>query len=137
MRYFNEKEFVCRCCGELPPVARENIEALVHEVLDPVREKLGKPIVVNSGYRCQRHNKEVGGATSSQHMRGEASDLRINGNPKILAKAIIENGKFDQLILYPTFVHVSWKRNGSNRHQILRKVGNGYQPVSRKEVLAL
>ena len=70
-------------------------------------------------------------------MRGEASDLRINGNPKILAKAIIENGKFDQLILYPTFVHVSWKRNGSNRHQILRKVGNGYQPVSRKEVVAL
>ena len=144
MKYFKEKEFVCRCCGELPPFARENIEALVREVLDPVREKLGKPIVVDSGYRCPKCNAAVGGATQSQHLVGEAADIRCHTDladlTDKLAKAIVENGKYDQLILYPMlprFVHVSWKRNGGNRQQILRKVGNGYRPVTRKEVLAL
>ena len=144
MKYFKEKEFVCRCCGELPPFARENIEALVREVLDPVREKLGKPIIVDSGYRCPKCNAVVGGATQSQHLVGEAADIRCHTDladlTDKLAKAIVENGKYDQLILYPMlpgFVHVSWKRNGGNRQQILRKVGNGYRPVTRKEVLAL
>jgi hypothetical protein len=76
MKWFKEKEFVCRCCGELPPFARENIEALVENVLDPLRERYGKPIIVNSGYRCAKHNREVGGASGSQHMRGEAADIR-------------------------------------------------------------
>ena len=54
-----------------------------------------------------------------------------------LARIIVQNGKFDQLIIYPTFLHVSWKRQGGNRQQILRKVGNGYEAVSRKEVLGV
>ena len=127
MRWFKDKEFACRCCGELPPFARENIEALVRNVLDPVREKLGKPIQVNSGYRCKSHNEAVGGVKGSQHMQGEAADLRIDGSPEELANAIKENGRWDQMIIYPGFVHVSWKRNGQNRKQVLRKVTNGYR----------
>ena len=127
MRWFKDKEFACRCCGELPPFARENIEALVRNVLDPVREKLGKPIQVNSGYRCKSHNEAVGGVKGSQHLVGEAADLRIDGSPEELANAIKESGKFDQLIIYPGFVHVSWKRNGQNRKQVLRKVTKGYR----------
>ena len=127
MRWFKDKEFACRCCGELHPFARENIEALVRNVLDPVREKLGKPIQVNSGYRCKSHNEAVGGVKGSQHLVGEAADLRIDGSPEELANAIKENGKFDQMIIYPGFVHVSWKRNGQNRKQVLRKVANGYR----------
>ena len=141
MKWFNEKEFVCRCCGELPPSIRENIEALVHEVLDPARDRYGKPIIVNSGYRCPKHNKEEGGVANSQHLRGEAADIRPSTNSGTdlarLRQLIINSQWFDQLIIYPTFLHVSWKRNGVNRHKILRKVGNGYQPVTRKEVLAL
>ncbi len=114
MKYFKEKEFVCRCCGELPPVARENIVALVENVLDPARERFGKPIIVNSGYRCPKHNKEVGGVANSQHLRGEAADVRCTDN-KRLAEIIEQNGKYDQLIIYPTFLHVSWKRSGVNR----------------------
>ena len=41
MKWFKEQELCCKCCGQLPPFARENIEALVREVLDPAREKLG------------------------------------------------------------------------------------------------
>ena len=76
MKWFKEKELCCKCCGQLPPFARENIEALVENVLDPLRERYGKPIVVNSGYRCAKHNKEVGGVANSQHVKGEAADIR-------------------------------------------------------------
>ena len=140
MKWFKEKEFVCRCCGELPPLAQANVRALVANVLDPVREKLGKPIVVNSGYRCKEHNLEVGGVTNSQHLVGEAADIvPVHGSwltVQDLANAIKENGKFDQLIAYPTFLHVSYKRSGVNRHQILKKVGNRYVREARKEVMS-
>ena len=45
--------------------------------LDPLREAWGKPIKVNSGFRCPRLNKEVGGSPSSQHMKGEAADITV------------------------------------------------------------
>ena len=126
MKWFKEKEFACKCCGQLPPLARETVKALVCEVLDPVREKLGMPIVVNSGYRCENHNKDVGGVRNSQHLRGEAADIHCQDNER-LKQLIIENGKFDQLITYPTFLHVSYKRIGGNRHQRLKKGGAGYE----------
>ena len=102
-------------------------------VLDPLREKYGKPIKVNSGYRCPKHNLAVGGATQSQHMKGEAADIApMDGDARELERLveiIKQNGKWDQMIVYPTFVHVSWKRFGPNRKQTLRKVSNGYQKV--------
>lgn len=126
MKWFNEKELCCKCCGQLPPFARENMEALVENVLDPLRERYGKPIVVNSGYRCQKHNKEVGGATNSQHMRGEAADIRPTTNCTnytnelaLMKQLIVESKQYDQLIVYPTFLHVSRKKSGKNRNQIL------------------
>ena len=145
MKWFKEMELSCKCCGLLPPFARENIEALVEDVLDPLRERYGKPIVVNSGYRCAKHNKEVGGVANSQHLRGEAADIRP-ADPKdlkLLRQLIMESRKltsstsdatqdssnklgspsllpkFDQLIIYPTFIHVSWKRSGNNRRTVL------------------
>ena len=126
MKWFKEKEFACKCCGQLPPLARENVKALVSEVLDPVREKLGMPIVVNSGYRCEKHNKAVGGVKNSQHLVGQAADVTCS-NLKRLKALIIENGQFDQLITYPTFLHVSYKRTGGNRHQRFKKGGAGYE----------
>ena len=120
MKWFKDGEFRCRCCGGLPPDARENIRALVEEVLDPAREILGGPVTVNSGYRCAKHNREVGGVSASQHLRGEAADVCCADNNR-LAKIIEENGRYDQLIRYMgpggkiRFIHVSWKRNGVNR----------------------
>jgi uncharacterized protein YcbK (DUF882 family) len=108
-----------------PKEAEENLRALVDEVLDPLREAYGRPIRVNSGYRCPLLNRLVGGSPNSQHMRGEAADIQpVIGNEADLpelARILIANGKFDQLILYPTFIHVSWKRLGWNRKQILQK----------------
>lgn len=129
MKYFKMKEFECRDGCEIPASARENIEALVDNVLDPVREAYGKPISVNSGYRCAKHNAAVGGVPNSQHMCGEAVDIAPVNSEKIKVKSelerlvqiIKEQGTFDQLIVYPTFVHVSYKRIGRNRKQIIYK----------------
>lgn len=153
MKYFSEKEFWCKCnqCQKgdaemgIPPGGMiggvpENVKALVENVLDPLREKYGKPIRVNSGYRCPKHNLAVGGASRSQHLLGEAADIAPVSSFRVqdpgykdelarMVEIIKENGKFDQLIIYPSFVHVSWKRFGSNRKQTLRKVSNGYQKV--------
>lgn len=104
---------------------QENVKALVENVLDPLREAYGQPIRVNSGYRCAKHNLAVGGAANSQHLRGEAADIApVNGGAaelQRLAALIRQHGRWDQLIIYPTFIHVSWKRFGPNRMQVLRK----------------
>lgn len=128
MKYFTMNEFQCKDGCEMPASARENIKALVEHVLDPVREQLGKPIYVNSGYRCPRHNLKVGGAVNSQHMKGEAADIRCEDNV-MLQRLIKAQGVFDQMIVYDTFLHVSYKRFGPNRHQVLKKVPAGYQKV--------
>ena len=110
----------------VPNGAEENERALVEAVLDPARERLGKPITVNSGYRCPLHNSRVGGVANSQHMRGEAADVSCEDN-KRLAEIIEANGKYDQLIRYLNkaggirFIHVSWKRTGANRKMKFNK----------------
>ena len=132
MKYFSISEMLKsdtaikqRLWNGAPKEAEENLRALVDEVLDPLREAYGRPIRVNSGYRCPKLNTLVGGTPNSQHMRGEAADIQpVVGNEADLpelARILIENGKFDQLILYPTFIHVSYKRLGWNRKQVLQK----------------
>jgi len=139
MKNFTLQEFTCKCgrCS-IPAEAKDNLLVLVDRVLDPARQKLGRPIHVNSGYRCEAHNSKVGGATNSQHTKGEAADLCCDDNLE-LARIIVANGNFDQLILYtkpwsqsPKFLHVSYKRTAPNRHQILKKVEGhpNYTPLS-------
>lgn len=119
MKHFTERELRCRCCGQLPPSVRDNITSLVANILDPARDQLGAPIIVTSGYRCPAHNAAVGGVPNSQHLRGEAADIYCDDN-EALARIIIDQARFDQLIIYPTFLHVSYKRLGPNRHKIIR-----------------
>lgn len=129
MKYFRTKEFECKCgqCS-MPSEVQANIEALVNNVLDPLREACGKPIYVNSGHRCEVYNRKVGGVPRSQHIVGEAADIHCDDNAK-LAKLIVQQGRFDQLIIYPTFLHVSYKCTGANRHKVLRKTTTGYAEI--------
>lgn len=120
MKWFSMNESECHCGCRMPDSAKANIVALAEQVLDPARERYGKPVCVNSGYRCARHNAAIGGVANSQHMRGEAADICCRDNER-LARIIEENGRYDQLIRYMgpggkiRFIHVSWKSNGQNR----------------------
>ncbi|MGN0929795.1 MAG: D-Ala-D-Ala carboxypeptidase family metallohydrolase [Alphaproteobacteria bacterium] len=97
---------------------RNNIKALVENVLQPLRDEWGKPLIINSGYRCPELNSLIGGKPTSQHLRGEAADIRCD-NSFELAKKIIElKLPYDQIGLYNTFVHISHKKNGDNRKMI-------------------
>ena len=100
-----------------------NIKLLVNNVLDPVREKWGKPIKVNSGYRSAALNKKVGGAVNSQHLTGQAADITAGNKTenKKLFDMIVKMGiDFDQVIDEKKYswVHISYKSSG-NRKQIL------------------
>lgn len=107
----------------------KNMVNLCEHILQPLRDKLGKPISINSCYRCPKLNAVVGGAKNSQHMTGKAADIEIKGMSNYdLATYIKNNFEFDQLILEycdnlkndinSGWVHVSYDSNG-NRNQCL------------------
>lgn len=131
MKYFKMKELGCRCGCRMPAEARANMEALVNNVLNPAREGYGKAVYVNSGYRCVRHNQRVGGVKRSQHLKGEAADVWCADNGR-LRRLIEAQGRFDQMIVYDTFLHVSHKRAGVNRRQVLRKTSAGCWPAGEE-----
>lgn len=98
---------------------RDNIKALVEDVLQPLRDSWGGPLFINSGYRCPELNKAVGGVATSQHCKGQAADVGVT-DPYALAKLIKRMRlDVDQVIVYPSFVHISHKREGENRGQFL------------------
>ena len=99
-----------------------NLKQLVDYILDPLREQYGKPITVNSGYRCPALNKAVNGSKTSQHVKGLAADITAGSvkENKVIFQLIQElNLPFDQLIDEKKFswVHVSYTKNP--RKQIL------------------
>ena len=79
IRYFRRSEFACKCggkyCNGFPA---EPQEAMVR-IADKIRAHFGAPAHVVSGLRCPAHNKAVGGKANSQHMYGEACDIRVDG----------------------------------------------------------
>ena len=104
-----------------------NLCALVHNVLQPLRDAMGEAIKIGSGYRCPQLNKAVGGVSNSQHMKGEAADLCIDGDLKKGRKWmtwIMEHCDFDQLIMEHNakgtyWVHVSFRSDGKNRRHVI------------------
>lgn len=97
------------------PQVVENLEALVNNVLDPLRELYGKPIKINSGYRCSAVNKAVKGAANSQHLTGEAADITAgNAKENKILFDLCASLPFDQRIdeFGYKWVHVSYRKNG-------------------------
>lgn len=148
-----------------PAEAVENLRALCVHTLEPLREKLGLPVIITSGFRTKALNDIiVHSARKSQHMEGRAADFVVQGSKikvqggqspsskvkvqslkprELLIKAfrlIIEDEgiDFDQLILYPTFIHVSYVSKQVNRHKLTKANGQGtYCALTRAEALSL
>ena len=101
----------------------ENLTLLIDNVLDKIREAFGKPIKVNSGYRCEKLNQSIGGSKTSQHMQGKAADITIGNktqNKKLFQFIQTLNLPFDQLIDEYDYkwIHISYDKNRI-RKQIL------------------
>ena len=122
------------------------LQQLCKEILEPLREFAQQPIIISSGYRCNLLNIKVGGVYSSQHILGEACDIRIPvydfvneqgqriTNTDILDRWftwIMNNCDYDQLIKETTdrriyWIHVSCRANKSkNRHQVIHFMQKG------------
>jgi hypothetical protein len=108
----------------------EQIESMVlaaNRVFEPVRRFINAPIIVSSFFRSLKVNVAVGGSATSQHVKGEAIDMKRTGQNSKIFEYIKNKLTFDQLIwefgtdTEPAWVHVSYKRNG-NRMQVLKAV---------------
>lgn len=132
MKYFSIAEFLNSDAAEKYQVSNmpadeellavlNNINALVNNVLDPLRARIGRPVIITSGYRSQRVNELVGGSKTSQHLTGKAADFHVQGyTPQqmdVVYQTIQMCFNFDQLIFYPSknIIHVSW--NGDKNRQ--------------------
>lgn len=114
-----------------PPLACvENLKLLCKNVLEPLRNIVKMPVKILSGYRCKELNEAVGGSKHSQHMQGQAADLRVDGQTagETFSLLLGVGLKFDQLILEKYkdtapnwgWVHISWAGPEKNRQNILR-----------------
>lgn len=108
---FNLSEFRCKDGTDVPDELLLNVKKLAIE-LQKLRDLLGLPIKINSGYRTPSYNRKIGGAKNSFHVQAKAADIVVTDiTPKQLHAKIekwIEQGKlnFKGVGLYDTFVHV-------------------------------
>lgn len=105
MDWFKPEEFNCKCgCGL--GIADMDIELL--GILDAIRWKLGKPVIINSAVRCPKHNLKVDGRYSSSHIRGLAVDIRaLETNYRFeLLSIIMKHTGINRIGIYRTFIHI-------------------------------
>lgn len=123
-KYFKIEEFTASETAEKEDIDNSptssivtNLNWLCLKILDPLRAKLDKPIIVTSGYRSKNLNRKIGGSKTSQHCKGKAVDIVISDmNTNELFDYIIENTKlpFDQVINeYEKWIHISYDRDKS------------------------
>ena len=113
----------------------ESLKAVAENIFQPIREEFMCPIFISSGYRSEALNEAIGGSKTSQHSKGEALDLDADvycviTNADIFHFAL-DRLDFDQLIWEfgtdenPDWVHISYKKDSRNRHQVLKAVRMG------------
>lgn len=133
-RYFTAWEFACPHCNEC------FIDDELVNILDTIREEIKSPVIITSGYRCKKHNIEIGGAPQSKHMLGIAADII---SPKLTLKElfrITENilGNRGGLGYYPArgFIHIDTRKEAVRWYEIKFGV---YLPLTqgKKKLLGL
>lgn len=102
---------------DIPLIVLRNISDLVSHILQPLRDCTGI-INISSGYRCEELNKLVGGASNSQHMRGQAVDVICSDVTPIIEA--LNYLPFDQFIVYDSFFHISYNGVAPRRDIIIK-----------------
>lgn len=111
------------------PEHLDNMKVLAKNVFEPIRKHFGMPIYISSGYRSDKLNKAIKGSKTSQHCKGQAMDIDMDGSGLISNANVFyfikDNLDFDQLIwefgdnYNPDWVHVSYVSPDKNRKQVL------------------
>ena len=116
-----------------PPPEIVDKLVLVAQLLERIRTLSGCPIAVNSGYRCPELNQAVGGASNSQHMKGEAADIHAIGMSVMDLTKLVDANKVDlgvdQVILeFGRWVHVSTTQTPRHTTLTIWTKARGYEP---------
>lgn len=113
-----------------------NLSALIRYIVNPIFDNF-PTACVTSGYRCHELNKEIGGVRNSQHTKGQAVDISIVIPGKTIKESIFELYDFvtsmlpfDQLIIYSTFVHISYKPL-NRRFEVINKAPSIYTEIPK------
>lgn len=110
--HFHEDEFRCHGTGALPP---GGMAPKLIDLLEELRAHFGQSVVINSGYRSESHNKSVGGATNSQHIKGTAADVVVSRvSPAEVYKWANINNPAGGVGKYNSFTHID-VRDGKAR----------------------
>ena len=123
--------------------AIKNLEWLVKKILDPLRAKLGKPIVISSGYRSPKLNKDIGSSEGSQHVTGKAADIIVPGMTANEVFNFICNKTslpFDQMIeefatISSGWVHISYDRDKRRQRGIKMVATKSHGKITYTRVL--
>lgn len=115
--HFPESEFRCHCQAcetkEMTTEVQENLTRLT-ATLERLRDVLAQPIIITSGYRCVEHNKQIGGAHDSTHLKGLAADIRVSGHngesllalmKDLIKHGLLPDGGLGVYKAYPRIVH--------------------------------
>ena len=114
IRYFTREEFKCKCGGQFCNGYPAEMQEAVVKIADAAREHFGKPAHVISGLRCRQWNAHEGGVANSQHMYGEAIDLRIDG---------VDSETLRKFVATQPGHRYSYCINSTNVHFDINKVG--------------
>lgn len=99
--HFTRSEFACKCgCGE------DTVDAELVVILERVREYFGAPVTINSGFRCKKYNKRIGGKPKSQHLRGRAADITVKDVNPARVYVFLHTWHTGGLGKYDTFTHI-------------------------------
>ncbi len=101
MIYVTRDEFSCPCCG------RNETSQIFADRLNECRNSAGVPFRINSGYRCEDHNREVGGSINSAHTYGQAADIEVDTSQErfLIIQSLINAG-FTRIGVYRAWIHV-------------------------------
>lgn len=112
---FRVSEFSCHGCGCCSTV---KIDEQLVKYIQKIRDHFKKPVTINSGYRCPKHNKAVGGGSASYHLKGQAADIVVKGVAPAEVAKYAESIGIKGIGLYETakdgfFVHVDTRTSKS------------------------
>ena len=115
---FDDSEFFCPCCGE------SNISPALILKLQSLRDLVGKPIHITSGYRCHSYNKRIRGADNSPHLEGLASDIQVSGMAPTTLAILADRIKYIRIGIYEKHLHIDVKPANPSKYWLVK--GNKY-----------
>ena len=110
--HFDIKDFYCKCGREHEQIVDERLVLL----LDIARGYAEIPFIVSSGYRCEEHNRDIGGVSDSAHLKGKAADIKVEGSRSrfLILRSLIRVG-FKRIGVYDTYIHVDIDESKSTK----------------------